>query len=249
MLTSTYIHIKEINYKTEQILYGAGYGRWWDILKNPESIPLSEKQREHLIREINFSIKHFMKDNLNYFADKLKHKDLWRIIKPYFIETGFLDIETSKDGEITVVGLYIGEKYLCYKMGDNTEKLEWMLSLPKVIVTFNGMIFDVPVIKRHFPYIKMTDIHFDLLKGLPQVGWKGGLKKLEKNENIHRPERIAHMTGYDAVKLWEKYSDGDSNSLELLIEYNLHDVKNLKILMERYLVLMEKNLLSGEKTA
>ena len=249
MLTATYVHIKGISYKTERLLWNSGFYNWWDMLSNSDTIPVDDMKKRELLREIELSVNSFMSDRVAYFSERLKHGDLWRLISPYMNETGYLDIETDRAGEITVVGLCIGKDYHCYQCGEDSAKLEWMLSLPRIIVTFNGMLFDVPVIKKQFPYVRIPSVHFDLHKAAGQAGWSGGLKKLEKTHNISRPENIVNMTGYDAVKLWESYENGHRESLNTLIEYNKYDVVNLKLLMEKYIDVMRDKLLSGEKPA
>ncbi len=244
MLTSTYIHIDNISYKTESQLWKCGYNKWWDVLRNPGNLPFNKSRNDDFERHIRKSIKKFMKDDIVFFTEKMEHKDYWRILGPYINETGFVDIETDINGEITVVGLFIGENYHYYTRGENIAKLEWMFSLPKAIVTFNGLIFDIPVIKKEFPFIDIPILHFDLLRASSQADWKGSLKKLEKQENIPRPNRIKNFTGYDAVKLWNKYIDGNKIALEILIEYNMYDVKNLKLLLEKYFIILKDKTLS-----
>lgn len=249
MLTSTYIHIKGVSQKTEKMLWNSGFRNWWQVLEGRDRIPVEHSKREILLSGVIHSVNCFMKDNVHYFSDRLKHKDIWRILVPYMQETGFLDIETDRAGEITLIGLFIGNDYHCYLRGGDSAKLEWMLSLPRILVTFNGMLFDVPVIKKHFPYIRMPSVHFDLHRAASQAGWSGGLKKLEKKHNIQRPQCIMNMTGYDAVKLWESFMDGNRASLDTLIEYNKYDVKNLKLLIGKYIEVMSEITLSGEEPA
>ena len=41
------------------------------------------------------------------------------------------------------------------------------------------------------------------------------------------------MNGLDAIRLWHKYKlTCDSKALDKLIDYNIEDIENLKILME-----------------
>jgi uncharacterized protein YprB with RNaseH-like and TPR domain len=38
--------------------------------------------------------------------------------------------------------------------------------------------------------------------------------------------------GFDAVRLWRRYEDGDDDALDLLLAYNMEDVVNLEPLAE-----------------
>jgi uncharacterized protein YprB with RNaseH-like and TPR domain len=69
--------------------------------------------------------------------------------------------------------------------------------------------------------------NYDLCFASHRLGIKGGFKKLENYFGISRDEGIKGMDGYDAVKLWRRYKQGDSRALELLVKYNEADTKNL----------------------
>lgn len=229
MLTSTFIHIDNIGVKKEQQLYESGIRTWWDAMANPDRIPMKGRERDMLIEAVYMSLKHFMRDDVAYFAERLPHSEFWRILLHYKNEIGYTDIETSMNGEITVIGLYVGGRYFRYVHGDDSAVLEYMFSLPRALITFNGLCFDVPEIKKAFPYLRMPELHFDLLKVAHSAGLKGGLKKIEKSLNIERTERVDGLTGYDAVKLWEQYlNENNAEALETLIEYNMFDVVNLE---------------------
>ncbi len=52
------------------------------------------------------------------------------------------------------------------------------------------------------------------------------------------------MTGYDAVRLWKAYENGDRSALKRLIQYNTADIVHLKPLMEKGYYEMKRRLLS-----
>jgi uncharacterized protein YprB with RNaseH-like and TPR domain len=102
-----------------------------------------------------------------------------------------------------------------------------------MIVTFNGGSFDLPVLKRSFRGLEMDQIHVDLCPLLRKLGYRGGLKRIEAELGITRPEGIAGLTGFDAVILWRRYFGlHDHNALERLIAYNREDCVNLERLAE-----------------
>jgi uncharacterized protein YprB with RNaseH-like and TPR domain len=147
-----------------------------------------------------------------------------------------LDIETNGGhhgaDEITVIGLYDGSQVQTYVNGMNLNEFETAISAYELIVTFNGSLFDLPVIRRHFPSISLPPGHIDLRFLLNKLGYRGGLKAIERQFSLHRGSTIDGMTGFDAVNLWKAYQWGDESALERLVEYNTADIVNLKPLME-----------------
>jgi uncharacterized protein YprB with RNaseH-like and TPR domain len=60
----------------------------------------------------------------------------------------------------------------------------------------------------------------------------GGLKVVERRLSI--PRQLVGIGGYEAVQLWWSYlKGGNKNALALLLQYNMEDVANLKVLRER----------------
>ena len=141
----------------------------------------------------------------------------------------YLDIETDRQGVISVIGIYTEQKGLVQLYGDeiNAQNVEMMTDTAKTIVTFNGDSFDLPVIKKSLSLdLKATHSSLDLFKEKKILGIKGGLKELEKKFGIAR--KTDGINGYHAVKLWESYTRfGNMESLRLLLEYNGEDVVNL----------------------
>ena len=244
MLTKTFIHINGISYRNESNLWEKGIKSWWDVLDKKEQLPFGKEKNAMLMKEVIESIKEFMKDNISYFSSRLPHKEWWRFLSHYKNEIGYIDIETNIQGNITVIGLYIGGMFYYYKSGDNSLILEKMISLPKILVSFNGIAFDIPKIKSEFPHIEIPEIHFDLLKVAKSVGWYGGLKKIENMLHIKRPEHVKDMNGYNAIILWDQYKNGSEKSLEILLDYNKYDVLNLEILLEMFIEEKKYQLLS-----
>jgi hypothetical protein len=244
MLTKTFIHIEGISYRNERHLWDNGIKSWWDAVDKKHRLPFGEEKNAALLKEVKASIREFMRDNIEYFSNKLPHKEWWRFLGHYRREIGYIDIETNMQGQITVIGLYIGGIFYYYKTGDDPLILEKMMSLPKILVSFNGMAFDIPKIKSEYPYLAMPEIHFDLLKVTKSVGWYGGLKKIEEMLDIKRPDHVRNMNGYNAIILWDQYRNGSEKSLEILLDYNKYDVLNLEILLNLFIEEKKYRILS-----
>jgi hypothetical protein len=141
----------------------------------------------------------------------------------------YLDIETDRWGNISVIGIYTNQKGLLQLYGDGItpENVETLVNETETIVTFNGDSFDLPFIKKNLHLdLKATHHSLDLFKEKKKLGIKGGLKELEKKFGITR--KTEGLNGYHAIRLWESYIRyGSSEALNLLLDYNGEDVVNL----------------------
>jgi uncharacterized protein YprB with RNaseH-like and TPR domain len=177
---------------------------------------------------------------LEDFEEKLKRfnlseKEKWQLCLYFPSHLLFVDIETeglSKErNDITLIGIYKENKYYPFIKDFNLEKALNFLSSTPIWITFGGENFDIPFIKKTFPYLRTPLVHIDLFFLTKEVGLRGGLKKIEKMLGIVR--KTEGLNGYDAVKLWKKWvEEKDKNSLRKLILYNKEDVVNIKKIMD-----------------
>ncbi len=141
----------------------------------------------------------------------------------------YLDIETTFEGAISVIGIYRPDRGTTQLVGGGVNDVNLYATLEGIttIVTFNGSSFDLPVIhKRLYADLKHES---DLLYICRRRGLRGGLKAIEQHLGIVR--ETAGMTGWDAPRLWQRYkSGGDEVALTTLLHYNREDVVNLALL-------------------
>jgi len=146
------------------------------------------------------------------------------------------DIETtglSRDrNKITTIGIYDGKKSKVFIRRKNIDEFQKEIKKYSTIITFNGRCFDIPFIRAKYPKIRFNQLHIDLRFVLAELGYKGGLKRIEKVLGVGRDDEIDGVDGYEAVKLWYRYRKGDEEALKKLVKYNIADVVNLKELME-----------------
>ena len=156
----------------------------------------------------------------------------------------YLDIETDREGNISVIGISIGSQGFKQFVGKGitSHKVENCLRQARTIVTFNGDSFDLPQIKKHLNLdLALTHHSYDLFKVKKQLNIKGGLKELEKLYGIKR--KTDGVNGFKAIQLWEIYRrHGRKDALELLLQYNREDVLNLIPLEEKFNELMKEQL-------
>lgn len=144
----------------------------------------------------------------------------------------YLDIETTFDGQISLVGIHIPGRRMVQLIGHQVTdiNLEMALEGVRTVVTFNGTAFDLPVIRRKTS-LDILDIaqHRDLLAVCRGRGIKGGLKRVEVLFGIERTAKV--VDGAYAPRLWHRYEMySDEEALAELMAYNREDCTNLEIL-------------------
>ncbi len=147
----------------------------------------------------------------------------------------YLDIETSFEGAITVVGLYTEGRGMIQLVGGMVSDLAVWRALEgaDTICTYNGSRFDLPVIRRRLGLDLARKIRsHDLMYDCWRHGLFGGLKRVEQQLGICR--RSKGIDGWDAMRLWAHYEDGgDKEALDTLLIYNRDDVLSLPVLEAR----------------
>lgn len=147
----------------------------------------------------------------------------------------YLDIETSFDGAITVVGLYAADRGLIQLVGTKISDVTVWQALEGVdtVCTYNGSRFDLPVIRRRLGLDLCATLQsHDLMYTCWRHRLFGGLKRVEEQLGI--PRRSKGVDGIEAMRLWSRYEDGgDDEALQVLLTYNGEDVMNLPVLEAR----------------
>ena len=144
----------------------------------------------------------------------------------------YLDIETSFEGGITIIGIYGADRGMIQLVGGDVTDAGLVRALEGVdtLCTYNGDRFDLPVIRRRLG-VDLREVcrPHDLMRDCWRVGLKGGLKRVEAQIGIAR--QTQGVNGYAAMRLWARYrNDGDRHALETLLLYNREDVLNLALL-------------------
>ncbi|OAG27442.1 ribonuclease H-like domain-containing protein [Thermodesulfatator autotrophicus] len=235
MLYRTFLFLPGVSEKTEFYLWQEGVTHWWKLLET-KSLPGVSSGRLYFWQQ---KLRHVIpfEDNLSFLAQILPKRHHWRLYEKFKNKALFLDIETDglKKGhnQVTVLGLFDGKNYQAFIAGENLEEGLELLAEASLVITFGGSFFDIPFLKSLYPWLPDPKVHLDLCPLLKRLGFKGGLKRIEKILGLSRPGEVDGLDGFEAVKLWWRWQRRhDAKALEKLVLYNREDVINLKYLAE-----------------
>jgi hypothetical protein len=240
MLSSTFIHAPGIGATTEQGLWKQGALTWSHLLETPDSFKVPLSRRAGLIKTVEASVEMLQNRRVDYFAGLLPSREHWRGVRD-FPKIGFLDIETDggmSGDSITLIGLGDGFDVKIYVKDVDLPAFAYECQEYDGFVTFFGGGFDLPMLQRRFPVLQnvFSDrLHVDLCPLLRRLGYKGGLKSIERQLKINRVPETDGLSGLDAVRLWDIYRRGRTGSdeaFQLLLAYNREDVVNMKLLLD-----------------
>lgn len=231
MLQESFVLLPGVRQATERKFWAQGVSSWSDFVSSSKVKGVGKARKERCDRLLTRAERHRREQNAPFFYHALPFSDQWRLYDEFKDEAVYLDIETDgyRNG-ITVIGLSDGVEAKTMVRGFNFNKRLLMEELAKykMVVTFNGASFDIPIIERYFG-IKIRLPHLDLRFAGKRIGLSGGLKSIERQLNIKRRDEVNDMSGEDAVYLWEMWKlTGNRDYLNKLVWYNEEDILNLK---------------------
>lgn len=238
MIRNSFLILERIGPEKEKQLWKMGITDWEKFLNTKRIKGVTQNKKGYYNRKIRQAKENLYALNSRYFYDLLPKTEHWRLYDFFKEEAVFLDIETNglaQEAGITVIGLSdgIGVKTMIKGINLDFNLLKKELEKYKLIVTFNGAVFDIPFIKRRYGNVLPEIPHFDLRFACLKIGLRGGLKEIEKKLGIKRNKIIENIYGGDAVLLWRKwYATGDDYYLKLLVEYNEEDCLNLRYMAD-----------------
>jgi uncharacterized protein YprB with RNaseH-like and TPR domain len=243
MLQNTFIHIPGITRNAEQKIWLQKAPSWQDFINNHNSISLPQNKKSLIVNNLHASIDALKRKEYSHFSP-IPNNQHWRMYSHLKHNACFLDIETTGlskyYNDITLIGIHSLKGTKIFMNGDNLEKFQDELKKYDMIVTFNGRCFDVPFIKAKFPDVQINQFHADLRFIMSDLGFRGGLKNVERERGIIRDDDLKDVNGFEAVRLWHRYERGDNDSLLLLKKYLTADIKNLVPLMDSAAIEMKK---------
>jgi uncharacterized protein YprB with RNaseH-like and TPR domain/predicted nuclease with RNAse H fold/dephospho-CoA kinase len=221
--------------KSERILWKKGFTTWevYDASFHRQPSLFSGFSIYTPLRE---SMEAYEKEDMAYFANTLPSAEYYRVALEFPQDVLFLDIETTGLSLyydiISIVGWSIGKEYGVYINGQDDAPLREALAHAKVIVTFNGTLFDLKFLKKYLDNPPIPPVHLDLRFFAKRVGLSGGQKAIEKEIGFARESDVEGMLGEAAPILWHQYRRGDKDAMKRLIEYNHADIEGMKWILD-----------------
>ncbi len=249
MLTKTFCHVQGIGRDTKRQLWNQGCDSWDQYLADPQAFSVGSAAREIVEGTLLRSRDALALGEYQYFKKVLSPSEAWRAWPDFRSECVYLDIETdggNSGNAVTTIGLFDGKDFQCLVKGDNLGNFRDVISHYSMIVTFFGTGFDLPMLQKCFRGIVFDQIHLDLCYALKRLGYRGGLKKIEKQLGFCRADEAEGLDGRDAIRLWREYQRGREDSLKTLIAYNREDVVNLEGLAQIAFDGLQKQAILGE---
>lgn len=247
MLRSTFLHLTGIGPVTESELWGHGITSWTELRSAPFLASLPSERRRRLDRELDASESAVTEGVSEFFSLRLPSSEHWRLYPEFRERTAFLDIETTGlspyEGTVTVVTVHGSGATRSFVADEDLEELPAYLRRFRLLVTFNGILFDVPFLRARFPALVVPDAHIDLRFLLRRLGLTGGLKRIEQVLGLGSRDGVEGIHGLDAVRLWEAHRAGNPQALDRLVRYNRADTVNLEPLLRFAVGEMRQRLL------
>ncbi len=158
-----------------------------------------------------------------------------------------IDIERTRfSGPIAMIGWYEPRDGIVdcnhFVKGQNLthENLRRAFQRHKLLITFNGLHYDIPAIEKEFPGVFFQGRQIlDLYILSRKLQLSASLKTLETTFGIERLD--GNVKKGSAIRLWQRYEQHhDKEALNLLLAYNKQDTVNLYPLAERLMALIDK---------
>lgn len=236
VLRRSFLHLPGIGPAKEKRLWERGLTDWRELRDAaPKVYKRSEKLTE-VLRLLDDSEAALAERNLRFFYGCLPKVALWRMIPDHQADAAFLDIESTGMGvppmaESTVIAIYFRGRL--YQETDHRAKkalLGWIDRECSFYVTYFGESFDLPFLRREYG-LALDAAHVDLCHWLRRLGYKGGLKHVQKQFADIPARDSMDIDGFDAVRLWRLHERGVEGALETLMTYNAEDTIVLEALL------------------
>lgn len=228
MINRCFLHCPGVGPITEKRLKEEDFFNWDECLKRPGDLPFKGIKRKKFLSALKKSRSALLKNDIYYFVNHFPIKEHWRILGEYFSEASFFDIETTGlrwyDNLPSVIAALHKGRFYTFVDGENIDDFLDFVSETSFLVSFNGNSFDIPFLEQTFHIPSISCPHIDLRWIAYHQGYTGGLKRIEKEFGIKRPDHLTDIDGYTAVDLYYRWQSGDKSSRKLLIEYCKADV-------------------------
>ena len=227
---NSFIPVRGVGEKTERRLWEAGVTHWDDF----DGSVVGPTTADRIEAFVDRGRQSLDAGDARFFYDAFPSAERWRLYETFREKASYFDIETTGLGnyaDVTTVSFHRGGETRTLVRGRDltAEALAEELDRASLLVSYNGVRFDVPFLERAFD--RSIDVpHFDLMYPCRRLDLTGGLKVVERQVGIARDR--PDLSGRDAVRLWREYERGDEDALETLVSYNRDDAANLATLAD-----------------
>ena len=231
MIESTFCFLPGVGSATERRFWTQGLDTWTDFLSAGSVNNIGRGRKAVYDAQVQEAVEQYAAGNARYFGVVLPAREQWRLYEWLRPRTAYVDIETDRFGQITVVGLYGQGQMTSFIRGEslNACRLADALRHYDLLVTFCGTTFDLPMLLAQYPNLPLDQPHVDLCLLGRRLGYSGGLKAIERQLGIHRERELSGMNGDEAVRCWNRWRHGHNvEARGRLVRYNQADCVNLE---------------------
>lgn len=235
LLRKSFVHLAGIGPRTEAHLWSQGVDDWDDLVAVAPSI-YKGKRLDGILSSLDASLAAWQRQDLYFFHQALPGNERWRLVPGGFENVAYLDIEASggsfpPQAHSTAVAFYFRGEVLQEHEADKKRVLiDFILREASMLCTFNGGGYDVPFLSQEYA-MTFPIAHVDLCPWLRRLGFKGGLKAIQKAlPHLHQRSSM-DIDGFDAVRLWRLHERGVAGALSTLLTYNAEDTLILEPLL------------------
>jgi len=209
-LSQAFLHFPHIGPKRRQQMLSAGVICWQDLpVDCPSELSCLHSAWPAITAARQENLQACSVEDWQFFAEHLAGPERWRLLAAAWEQAVFLDIETSGlnyQPEVTVISCWDGQELRLFVRNENLEDFLEYADGVRLFVTFNGALFDLPVLRQefHIPEISAA-AHLDMRWICRQAGYEHGLKSIERQLAIQRPLDLQETNGEEAVYLWHRW--------------------------------------------
>lgn len=226
---------------TERMIWEQGVASWNKLI-NIDALRGISRRRLSTLQEIAADISARLEGGCKMdLMPLIPRAEQWRFLGEWNSVYAALDVECVSAGrDRTPVMISIQKGFSECTTLVRGDDLCWRsfsdaLRGARIVITFNGSSFDLPILKEHGYRLPSRAVHIDLRRFCRRAGLYGGLKDIERTLGIGRRRELEFSTEEQVAYLWRIWERlGRCNALSLLQEYNQQDVKSL-VLLSRYL--------------
>jgi uncharacterized protein len=248
MITSSFCFIRNLTEEQERALWSHGITSWSLARTYVDEVAavISPGRASRLVEQVAAAQDAVASGDVGWVREHWPVKESWRLWQGWATpeQTACVDIETTGltagYDQITVIGMAAGPRTRAFVAGrpqpgdDGLDRFPEAVRGARLLVTFNGVSFDVPFIERHFKDagFRFEMPHIDLMLLARAGGLSGGLKDIERNLGIGRADEIKEVRGSLAIQLWGRWKSGDVEAYRTLLAYCQADCANLPALAD-----------------